>query len=68
MRILCVVRAPSVRIGSVFVIIDVVKHVSTVVANFEDIVIWMLRIFANRGDAHRSWEGEFVTLTFEPYN
>ena len=61
-----IVRAPSVRVGSVSVIINVVTYVSTVVTNFGDIIILVLGIFANHGGALRSWEGEFVTLTFEP--
>ena len=59
-----IVRAPSVRVGSVSIPIDVVKCGSRKFRRDSS----KGGIFANRGGALRSWEREFVTLTFERYN
>ena len=59
-----IVRAPSVRVGSVSIPMDVVKCGSREFRSDGS----KGGIFANRGGALRSWEGEFVTLTFERYN
>ena len=63
-----IVGASSFRIGSVFVLTDGIPYVSTVVTKREDVVTWVLGIVANRGGALRSWQGEFVSPTFEHYN